>query len=334
MRLLVIVGAIALALPRAPLAPMPERVERSSIVRARHMLARDVKVTVLSTMLAGNPSRGVGEWGYAALVEVDGKRWLLDTGARPETVLHNARELGIDLSTVTDVVLTHNHDDHTGGLLALRRSVMTKNPEALRRVHVARGIFWERRNAQGVDENGLTRYRAAFEATGGVFVEHSGAVQLMPGLWFTGPIPRVFPERNWSGNRVLKAPAGDTEDTVPDDAALVIDTADGLVVVSGCGHAGIVNTVTYAKQVVRNAPLHAAIGGFHLFAASDESLAWTAGKLKEAGLTYLLGGHCTGIEAVYRIRTLAGLTRQRAVVSAVGSTFTLGVGISALAIAG
>ena len=109
--------------------------------------------------------------------------------------------------------------------------------------------------------------------------------------------------------------------------------ADGLVLVSGCGHAGIVNTVTYAQRVVRDAPLHAAIGGFHLFNATDEQLEWTAGKLKEAGLTYLLGGHCTGIEAVYRIRARAGLTRKNAVVSAVGSRFTLGQGISALSIA-
>ncbi|MDX2057709.1 MAG: hypothetical protein SFV24_07885, partial [Gemmatimonadales bacterium] len=68
--------------------------ERTTVGRGSTALAREVKVTVLSTMLAGNPGRGTGEWGYAALVEVDGRRILFDTGARPETVLHNARELG------------------------------------------------------------------------------------------------------------------------------------------------------------------------------------------------------------------------------------------------
>ena len=330
MRLLSLAAAASLLLPVTGLTPTraafrPQPVE--------HALARDVKVTVLSTMLAGNPNRGTGEWGYAALVEVDGRRWLFDTGARPETVLKNAAELGIDLSTITDVVITHNHDDHTGGLLTLRRAMQAKNPAALGRAHVARGIFWPRPNANGSDDNGLLKDRAAYEATGGVFVEHAGADELAPGVWFTGPVPRTFPERNWSGARVLKAPAGDLEDNVPEDASLVIDTADGLVLVSGCGHAGIVNTVTYAQRVVRDAPLHAAIGGFHLFNATDEQLEWTAGKLKETGLTYLLGGHCTGIEAVYRIRARAGLTRKNAVVSAVGSSFTLGKGISALSIA-
>lgn len=73
--------------------------------------ARAVKVTVLSTMLAGNRGGGVGEWGFAALLEVDGQRLLIDTGERPETVLRNASELGIDLSDVSDVVLTHNHSE-------------------------------------------------------------------------------------------------------------------------------------------------------------------------------------------------------------------------------
>jgi 7,8-dihydropterin-6-yl-methyl-4-(beta-D-ribofuranosyl)aminobenzene 5'-phosphate synthase len=296
-------------------------------------VAREVKVTVLSTMLAGDPVRGIGEWGYSALVEVDGARILFDTGARPETVLENARELGIDLSTVTDVILSHNHDDHTGGLLTLRREMAKKNPAALSRVHVARGIFWSRTSSDGREQNGLLPSQRAFEALGGIFIEHDGPVELLPGVWLTGPVPRVHPERNWSGSYVVKSPSGDVEDNIPEDASLVINTADGLVLVSGCGHAGIVNTIEYAKKIVRDAPIYAAIGGFHLFRATDEQLAWTAERLKEAGLVYLLGGHCTGIEAVFRIRRLAGLSRQAAVVSAVGSTFTLGKGIGALALA-
>src|SRR3989449_6978979 len=103
-----------------------------------------VHITVLSTMLA---DKGVGEWGFAALIEADGHRLLFDTGDRPETVLQNARELGIDLSTVTEVVLSHHHGDHTGGLLALRRELAKANPAALSRIHVAPGIFVSRRQA-------------------------------------------------------------------------------------------------------------------------------------------------------------------------------------------
>lgn len=296
--------------------------------------ARAVKVTVLSTMLAGDRGRGIGEWGFAALLEVDGRRLLLDTGERPETVLRNAGELGIELSDVTDVVITHNHGDHTAGLVTLRRELAKKNPRALSRAHVARGIFDPRPGADGSEGNGLLPLKAEYEALGGQFVEHAGPTQLLPAVWLTGPVPRQYPERNWSGTgRVLTA-RGVTEDTIAEDASVVVDTAEGLVVVSGCGHAGVVNTIEYARKVVREAPVLAAIGGFHLFAASDATLEWTGNKLQAFGLRYLLGAHCTGVEAVYRLRTILGLNRRTAVVGAVGSSFTLGTGISALSLAG
>lgn len=297
-------------------------------------MAREVKVTVLSTMLAGDPGAGLGEWGFAALVEVDGRRFLFDTGARPDVVLANARELGIDLSNVTDVILSHNHADHVGGLVTLRRELRTASPAALSRAHVARGIFWSRRGRDGREDNGLLPLRAEYERLGGTFVEHGGPVSLAPGVWFTGPVDRVHPERNWSVTGTVTTPDhGEVEDNVPEDASLVIDTPEGLVLVAGCGHAGVINTVDFARRAIRQAPIHAAIGGFHLFRATDEHLAWTAARLREVGLRHLLGAHCTGIEAVYRLRELAGLDRRRAVVSAVGSSFTLGAGIEPRALA-
>ncbi len=294
---------------------------------------KGMKVTVLSTMLVGNAREGVGEWGFAAVLEVDGRRWLIDTGARADTVLKNAAELKVDLSEITDVVITHNHDDHTGGLLTLRREMAKKNPKALARAHVATGIFTSRLDRNGREGNGLTPIKADYEALGGSFVEYAGPTRLAPGVWLTGPVPRTHPERNWSGSGMLQTPAGPVEDNVPEDSSIVVQTADGLVVVSGCGHAGIINTLEFARKAVKNDPVHAAIGGFHLFAASDETLAWTAGKLKETRLAYLLGAHCTGIEAVFRIRQALGLARRSAVVGAVGSSFTLGKGIDPRALA-
>jgi 7,8-dihydropterin-6-yl-methyl-4-(beta-D-ribofuranosyl)aminobenzene 5'-phosphate synthase len=287
-----------------------------------------MKVTVLSTMLVGNggPS-GIGEWGFAALLEVDGRRILIDTGARPETVLKNIAEMRVDLSNVTELVLTHNHGDHTGGLLALRRAMMAKNPESLSRVHVPAGIFTSRVDATGRELGGLLPIKAEFEKLGGRFVEHSAPFELLPGVWLLGPVPRVHPERNWSSTGRLQLSSGPVEDNVPEDTAIVINTAGGLVVISGCGHAGIVNTLEYARKAIADVPIEAAIGGFHLFGASDETLEWTGGRLKALGVRNLLGAHCTGIEAVFRLRQIAGLGRRTAVVGAIGSSFTLGKGI-------
>jgi 7,8-dihydropterin-6-yl-methyl-4-(beta-D-ribofuranosyl)aminobenzene 5'-phosphate synthase len=122
-------------------------------------------------------------------------------------------------------------------------------------------------------------------------------------------------------------PEGEKEDDVPEDSSLVFDTDRGLVVLSGCGHAGIANTLEYARSIVRNAPVHAAIGGWHMFHLDDAKLEWTAGKLREFGVENFLGAHCTGIEPVYRIRQLNRMPREKCVAGAVGSRFELGKGI-------
>ena len=93
-----------------------------------------MEIVILSTMLTDH--LGVGEWGFSALVRTDGHRILFDTGERPETVLQNARELKIDLSGVTEVILSHHHGDHVGGLLTLRRELARTNPDALKRAYV------------------------------------------------------------------------------------------------------------------------------------------------------------------------------------------------------
>jgi 7,8-dihydropterin-6-yl-methyl-4-(beta-D-ribofuranosyl)aminobenzene 5'-phosphate synthase len=286
---------------------------------------RSLRVQVLSTMLTADD--GIGEWGFAAVVEADGHRILFDTGARPNTVLNNAKELGVDLTNITDVVLSHNHSDHTGGLMTLRRGMLPKNPAALSQVYAGKGIFGVRRTDQGKPLEFMATTRREFESSGGHFTEYDHPVELWNGIWLTGPVPRKYPERNWSGHVQIQTADGWVEDTIPEDSSLVINTAQGLVVVSGCGHAGIINMLEYARSSVRNAPIHAALGGFHLYQLDDEKLRWTAVKLKEFGLGNFLGAHCTGIEAVYRIRELTGLDRKRCSVGAVGAVYDLSKGL-------
>jgi 7,8-dihydropterin-6-yl-methyl-4-(beta-D-ribofuranosyl)aminobenzene 5'-phosphate synthase len=292
---------------------------------------KSLKITILSTMLA---DQGVGEWGFSALVEADGHRILFDTGNRPETVLQNARDLGIDLSTITDVVLSHHHADHTGGLLELRQELARKSPAALSRVHVGPGIFLSRRHPGSDQEaNPTIAIKSSMEASGAVFVEHRTAEEIFPGVWVSGPVPRPNPERFWGTPTSIVTQKGLVPDSIPEDMALIINTDRGFVVVAGCGHAGTINTVEYAKKIVGPEPVYALIGGLHLFAASDSAVAWTADRLRAAHLAYLLGAHCTGIEAVFRIRELAALDRKRAVVAAVGSSFDASKGIDPLQLA-
>lgn len=313
-------------------AEPPAEPSGSSAAVVPHENAGAVKVTILSTMVA---DEGIGEWGFSALVEADGRALLFDTGNHPDTVLRNAEALNIDLSRVTDVVLSHNHRDHTGGLVALRRAVGSKDPRALSRAHVAPPIFWSRPGASG-EANTMLGVRREYEALGGAFVEHRGFERLAPGVYLTGMIPRVHPEKNYGKNGNIGSvvtPEGVANDDVPEDMALVLQTEQGLVLVVGCGHAGIVNTLEDAVKQTGEPRVHAAIGGFHLYNASDETLAWTAKSLSPMHLDYFVGAHCTGLESTYRLRGLLGLTRKTAVVGAVGASFELGKGLEPGAIA-
>ena len=286
-----------------------------------------LKITTLSTMLVN--FNGIGEWGYSALVEVDGKKILFDTGKYPETVWRNAKDLGIDLADVEDVFLSHNHRDHTGGLLTLRKELKKINPNALIRVHVGKGIFRERLHYK----NNMTKVKDSLEADGVQIIVHENQHELFPGVWITGPIKRIHDEKNWYEGGKIKMGDGSVEDTIPEDQSLVIDTEDGFVLVSGCGHAGIINTLEHIRSNIHEKRVFTVIGGFHLVDATDDHLKWTADKLRDFGVSKIIGAHCTGINSLYTLRSHLNLSRSNAVVGSVGDSFDLEKGINSGSIA-
>jgi 7,8-dihydropterin-6-yl-methyl-4-(beta-D-ribofuranosyl)aminobenzene 5'-phosphate synthase len=232
-RIYISAGLIALSLLLVSVRLADAQGSSAASVQNTPAQIHSLKVTLLSTMLVGSTT-GMGEWGFSALVEADSHRILLDTGAHPDTVLQNAHDLNIDLSDVKEVVLTHNHWDHVSGLMNLRREMMKKNPSALSVVHVASGIFYSRPAPQGED-NQMIALKKEYEATGGKFIEHEKAAEIFPGAWLTGPVPRKYPEHNWSSTGKAQTPAGLVEDNIPEDQSLVLNTPEGLVVITAAG---------------------------------------------------------------------------------------------------
>ena len=123
------------------------------------------------------------------------------------------------------------------------------------------------------------------------------------------------------------------EDYVPESQGLTIVTAEGPVVLLGCGHAGSVNLLEQVQRTIQDHPIQALMGGMHLFSADDQTLLWTSDKLRKVGIQNLMAGHCTGIEPLIRLREGLDLSRSTAVVGAVGSRFVYGEGIHPTAIA-
>ena len=306
--------------------------------------ADDVEVTVLSTNLANDGTRG--EWGFSALIESNGDCILWDTGRYPETVLLNAQALGKDLSCVTTIVLSHFHFDHTGGLERILKRLQTEGGNKTFPIYVAKGFFlpryldpthpaYDQLKRQFNDDqwNGVLARRTQLEALGADFRVVSKAKAIAPGIWATGPIARVHDEKNFPSFSLLRREQHSTMDTVPDSQGLVIRTSRGPIVLSGCGHSGAVNLVQQVSEQIQEGPLLALMGGLHLFNASEETLAWTGEALKAIGIQNLMAGHCTGVVPMFSLKEDLDLTRQSAVIGAVGARFSLQDGISATAIA-
>ena len=285
------------------------------ISNGQNTKVEDFKVTILSTMLS---DFYVGEWGFSALIEADGKKILFDTGSRPNTVINNAKELNIDLSDIEHVYLSHNHKDHTGGLINLKKNF----PNAFSNAHIGEGIFYSRPNSNGT-EHYILQNKSKLEDLKIDFKTYVNPTQLLPGLWTTGQIPRKYDEKNWSSlGKIIDKNGDESEDTIPEDQSLFFDTDKGIVLISGCGHAGLANTLDYIKEIIPNRPIYKIIGGFHLLNLDDKKLEWTAKKMEESGVKYFVGAHCTGINSTYSIREYMNLSPENALVGSVGTYIT------------
>lgn len=256
-----------------------------SLTTSGQHIIKKLKITILSTMLA---DQGRGEWGFSALIEADSLRILFDSGTHPTMVMDNAKDLGINLDGIHRVILSHSHDDHTGGWRSLRDHY--KNSFEV--TTVGEGFFIPRVRSTPSTNGTRNSYDFTLDSLwyvkgGGRFNVLSDFTELYPGIYLTGPVPRKYPEKNYTKGWLLKTNGSLKEDNIPEDISLVIATSSGLVLVSGCGHAGIVNTMDYATLKTGKKKIVAAIGGFHLLDADDKQIAWTSGELKKRALNIL-----------------------------------------------
>jgi 7,8-dihydropterin-6-yl-methyl-4-(beta-D-ribofuranosyl)aminobenzene 5'-phosphate synthase len=251
----------------------------------------EIKITTLSENTAS--AGALGEWGLSMFVEADGQKILFDTGGGMAAV-PNAESMKIDMTSVDRIVLSHGHYDHTGGLMAVLRKAGGKEI-------IAHPDVWARK--YGSLDNTPKRYvgipfvREALEVLGTTFKLSKEPVKLSEHIMTTGEIPMVTDYE--IVEKYLCVMEGDEmkQDPLNDDLALIIDTEFGLVVILGCAHHGIVNTLIQAKKVTGKELIYAAIGGTHLIHASKERLEKTAAALKEMGVQYLGVSHCTGFNA-------------------------------------
>ncbi|MGE5874117.1 MBL fold metallo-hydrolase [Klebsiella quasipneumoniae] len=238
----------------------------------------------------------IGEPGVSYLIEHDGQKILFDTGYS-DVFLKNAQTLKIDLTSIDSIVFSHGHNDHTWGLNHLaqyydrinsipeRKIKLICHPDALNPKYFdAKSIGIKYR----FDQNDLFFHKICSKKP----------YPLTENIIFLGQIPR--------GNTFeMLTPVGHTvddkgesiDDYVMDDSALAIKTQEGLVVVTGCSHAGIANIIEYAKQVTGENHIASVIGGFHLQNADEDLLNQTGDYLKALSPGSLYPCHCTDLAA-------------------------------------
>lgn len=252
----------------------------------------EIKITTLAENTA--EMGYLAEWGLSMLVEADGVKVLFDTGMGIAAV-HNAQLFGIDLGTVDKIVLSHGHRDHTGGLREVLMR-MKKEVEVIAHPDIW-ALKYTRWRKKSEHYSGMPFRRELLENLGARFNMVKESVRITDRFMTTGEIPMLSAYEEIDSGLFDKETGEMLPDELKDDLALVIDAEYGLVVILGCAHHGIINTLKQARKVTGKELIYAAIGGTHLLNATKDRWQKTAVELKEMGVQYLGVSHCTGFEA-------------------------------------
>ena len=257
------------------------------------MFGMELKITTLSENTAGLGSF-LGEWGLSILFETEDLSLLLDTG-QSVSASYNADLLGVDLSRISRIVLSHGHFDHTGGLPYLLRK-MGKEIEI-----IAHPAVWadkySNREGQPCRYIGIPYQHSELESLGARFKLSEKPVRISDRIMTTGEIPMVTEFEKIEPYLLVKDGGSLQPDELLDDQALIITTEVGLVVILGCAHRGVINTLYHAQQLTGVTEIHTVLGGCHLMDASNERIRLTVAALKDMGVGKLGVSHCTGLPA-------------------------------------
>lgn len=260
-----------------------------------------IKATILCENCVFHRPGALAEHGLSIFLETDCGNYLLDTG-QGKAIVNNSLVLGLDLRTIKGMILSHHHYDHTGGIapvLDLRGQVSVyAHPE----------LFKE---SYKIGE-GLPRYigvpypSAYLEGKGAKFSFSGEFRQIEPGLWLTGEVPRRTDYEKGDPTLAVKSRGEYVKDDILDDQSVVVETEKGLMVILGCCHSGIVNTLAYIVEKMGRRPIYAVIGGTHLGPVCDEQREKSIEALNAFDIERLGVSHCTGLKTASRLSAQFG----------------------------
>ena len=259
-----------------------------------------IRITILCENSVNVPLPVIGEHGFAAFIETERGNYLFDTG-QGFTILQNAQCLKKDLSTIKSIFLSHGHYDHTGGLPGVLK--LNKNVK----VYAHPAIFSQKYallKTNGTDTQkyiGMKFPEEQYAKQGAQFVFKSSLSEIEEGIYLTGEIPRATAFEKGDPRLLVRNNGNLIPDPLLDDQSLVLRTKHGLVVILGCAHAGLINTIEYVLDHFKGEKLHALIGGTHLGFLTDNQIDQTIAYLKDYDFSIIGASHCTGLKAAARL---------------------------------
>jgi 7,8-dihydropterin-6-yl-methyl-4-(beta-D-ribofuranosyl)aminobenzene 5'-phosphate synthase len=254
----------------------------------------------ITTLVDNTASENLAsEHGLSFWIEYNNKHILFDTG-QSDIILKNSELLGINLAETDAIVISHGHYDHTGGLA----TVLEVAPKAPVYVHPAAfNLKFSRKNntnkAIGISDS--TKQRILEKADNGEVIWTEGPAQVTEGLFITGQIPRITDFEDVPASFFIDKNCQKT-DTLPDDQAMFLDSPKGIVVILGCAHAGVVNTLDYVAKLSGQDHIFAVIGGMHLLSASAERIKHTVDTFRRYNIQRIGPAHCTGNNTIEKFK--------------------------------
>ncbi len=247
-----------------------------------------------------------GEHGIAFLIETKDGRVLFDTGQSGTVLMHNLKLVGVEAGTINAVAISHGHYDHSGGLPALLEHLKPGT-----RLYAHPDLFRERYSIHegALERVGMasTEEELAAEMPCGVHMTLSAEPQeITPGVWTTGEITERLEKEGSSSHHRMREGDDLVQDRYLDDMALVLASDVGLVVLCGCCHAGLLNTLAHAERIFER-PVEVIAGGLHLTGADEEEMEHISRVLKgRHALRRVYPNHCTGEAAFVALTNALG----------------------------
>lgn len=265
-----------------------------------------LEITLLIEDYSGYDEGFLAQHGISFLLEAEtnegSKTILFDTGQSAVPLLHNMEMLDKDPSAVDLIVLSHCHSDHTGGLVAMLEAIGKKRVPVIAHPAIYRSNFVLKPDFKSFGM-GPANSAAAVESAGGDMVLASEPLSLAPGIVTTGEIKdKTSFEANTTLSMLTLNKGEMVSDTMSDDLSLVFILEEGLVVVTGCSHAGVISIIETAMKMTGVERLAAVIGGFHLIDADDARIEATVKKFADFNFDMIYTGHCTGLQAEARLQ--------------------------------